>query len=150
MIYLCPIATFSSTAFATEYNRIFIFKDPIKGKILPGHVIRTEKVANEGSCRVKCFLEPNCVSINVGPPDDQGQRTCELNNFTDESPSQTNLQEKPGHIHHAVEVLDIFAINFDQLQRVYKRLNPRTYKKGLFGPPSPSPMRFFLEFFPRL
>ena len=118
MICLCPIATFSSTAFATEYNRIFIFKDPIKGKILPGHVIRTEKVANEGSCRVKCFLEPNCVSINVGPPDDQGQRTCELNNFTDERQTQTNLQEKPGHIHYAVEVLDIFAINFNQLQRV--------------------------------
>ena len=32
--------------------------------------------------------------------------------------SQTNLQEKPGHIHYAVEVLDIFAINFNQLQRV--------------------------------
>ena len=46
--------------------------------MLPGHVIRTEKVANEGSCRVRCFLEPNCVSINVGPADDQGQRTCEL------------------------------------------------------------------------
>lgn len=44
------------------------------------------------------------MSINVGPPDDQGQRTFELNNFTDESSSQTNLQEKPGHIHYAVEV----------------------------------------------
>ena len=67
--------------------------------MLPGHVIRTEKVANEGSCRVRCFLEPNCVSINVGPADDQGHRTCELNNLTDEGPLQTGLTrtEKPGH-----------------------------------------------------
>ena len=74
-----------------------MFKDPVEGKVLPGHVIRTEKVANIGSCRKKCFLEPNCESINVGPADHQGQRTCELNNFRDESPSQTKLQEKTGH-----------------------------------------------------
>ena len=77
--------------------------------MLPGHVIRTEKVANEGSCRVRCFLEPNCVSINVGPADDQGQRTCELKSFTDESPSQTGLQQKTGHIHYSAEVSDSFA-----------------------------------------
>ena len=94
---------------AREYNRVLIFKEPVEDKILPGHVIRTEKVANEGSCRVKCFLEPNCVSINVGPADDQGQRTCELKNFTDESPSQTGLQEATGHIHYSAEVSDIFA-----------------------------------------
>ena len=86
-----------------------MFKDPVEGKVLPGHVIRTEKVANVGSCRKKCFLEPNCESINVGsinvgPADHQGHRTCELNNFRDESPSQTKLQEKTGHIHYSVEV----------------------------------------------
>lgn len=58
---------------------------------------------------MKCFLEPNCVSINVGPADHQGQRTCELKNFTDESPSQTGLKANPGHIHCAVEVSDIFG-----------------------------------------
>ena len=94
---------------AREYNRVLIFKEPVEDKILPGHVIRTEKVANEGSCRVKCFLEPNCVSINVGPADDQGHRTCELKNFTDESPSQTGLQEATGHIHYSAEVSDIFV-----------------------------------------
>ena len=53
---------------------------------------------------MKCFLEPNCVSINVGPVDDQGQRPCELNDFTDESASQSGLDERTGHIHYAVEV----------------------------------------------
>ena len=80
---------------AREYNRVLIFKEPVEGKILQGHVIRTEKVANEGSCRVKCVLEPNCVSINVGPVDDQEQRPCELNNFTDESASQSVVCKTP-------------------------------------------------------
>ena len=56
----------------------------IPNKALFGHLIRTEKVVNEDSCHVKCYLEPNCVSINVGP-EDEGKRTCELNNATDES-----------------------------------------------------------------
>ena len=67
-----------------DYNRIISFKEPIYDKVLPGYVIRTEKVKNEGSCRVKCYLDPNCVSINVGP-EVEGTRTCELKNFTDES-----------------------------------------------------------------
>ena len=58
---------------------------------------------------MKCFLKPNCVSINVGPADDQGQRICELNDLTDESPLQTGLTEKAGHIHYSAEVTDIFA-----------------------------------------
>ena len=56
--------------FATEAERVLIFKEPIPDKALPEHVIRTEKVADEGSCRVKCYMEPNCVSINVGPEEE--------------------------------------------------------------------------------
>ena len=84
-----------------------MFKEPVDGKILPGHVIKTEKVANEGSCRVKCFMEPNCVSINVGP-DEHGGRKCELKNTMHESSSQSGLEEKEGHIHYAVEVPEAF------------------------------------------
>ena len=88
-----------------------MFKEPVDGKILPGHVIKTEKVANEGSCRVKCFMEPNCVSMNVGP-EDYGGRMCELKNFTDESSSHSGLEEKEGYIHYAVEVPEpFFKIN---------------------------------------
>ena len=40
-----------STVFATEYNRIITFKEPIPNKALSGHMIRTENVDDEGSCR---------------------------------------------------------------------------------------------------
>ncbi|KAM7426806.1 hypothetical protein ABFA07_021961 [Porites harrisoni] len=86
---------------AAEYNRIIIFKGPIADKVLRGHVIRREKVADEGGCRVKCFLEPNCVSINVGPAV-AGNRSCELNNDTDES--QSLLWRKKNFVHYSVEV----------------------------------------------
>ena len=86
---------------------MLIFKEPIADKALSGHVIATEQVPNEGSCRVKCYMKPNCVSINVGPGTD-GQLTCELNNHTDESSSrkQILLEEKRGFTHFSVEVKD--------------------------------------------
>ena len=99
---------------AAEYNRVIIFKGPIADKVLPGHVIRREKVANEGECRVKCFLEPNCVSINVGPAV-AGNRSCELNSATDES--QSLLRRKKNFRHYEVEVktytINVTVSNFD-------------------------------------
>ena len=53
---------------------------------------------------MKCFLEPNCVSINVGPPVG-GKRSCELNNATDESPEMSALKGDSDYIHYAVEVM---------------------------------------------
>jgi len=88
---------------ATEYNRIIIFEEPIANKALPRHVIKTENVEDEGGCRLKCYLEPNCVSINVGPKE-VGKHKCELNNATDESLSQSALEDRQGYTHNAVEV----------------------------------------------
>ena len=87
----------------TEYDRILIFKEPLSNKALEGHLIRTEKVSDEGSCRLKRYLEPNCVSVNVGPLD-KGSHICELNNDTDESPSHRELVERQLYTYHVVEV----------------------------------------------
>ena len=95
--------TLFSVVFATEYDRILIFKEPLSNKALEGHLIRTEKVSDEGSCRLKCYLEPNCVSVNVGPLD-EGTHTCELNNDTDESPSHLALVERQLYTYYAAEV----------------------------------------------
>ena len=89
---------------------MLIFTEPLKDKVLQGHVIRTESVADEGGCRVKCYLEPNCVSINVGPADD-GHQMCELNDVTDESPSHSALEERHGYIYNGVEVC-FFGVSF--------------------------------------
>ena len=66
------------------------------------HVIRSTLVINEGSCRVMCYMEPNCVSMNFGPSNG-GKYRCELNNATDED-HMTVLEEKPTFTFLAIEV----------------------------------------------
>ena len=95
-----------------EYDRILFFKEPISNKALDGRVIRTEKVSNDGDCRVKCYLEPNCASVNVGPLDG-GTHTCELNNATDDNPSHSALLKSREHYtYHGVEVYMLLVRNF--------------------------------------
>ena len=79
-----------------------IFKEEVPNKALLGHVIRTEQVLNEGSCRLQCYLEPNCVSINVGPLKD-GSRQCDLNDVTHDM-KKFALKNMNGFTYNAVEV----------------------------------------------
>ena len=88
---------------STDYNRILIFKEPIFNAALTGHIIRTVKVSDDGGCRVMCYMEPNCVSFNVGPSDD-GTRTCNLNNATDDSVSPTSLVDRANFSYNGAEV----------------------------------------------
>ncbi|XP_022803936.1 ficolin-2-like isoform X1 [Stylophora pistillata] len=65
-------------------------------------VIRKMEVPNEGSCRVMCYLEPDCVSINVGPVA-RGNQKCELNNATQENHAPFLLVNKPAYTYFAIE-----------------------------------------------
>ena len=48
-------------------SRHIKFKDPIPNMAMKSHAIKIAEVPNEGSCKVMCLMEPNCVSINIGP-----------------------------------------------------------------------------------
>ena len=63
------------------------------------------EVPHEGSCKVICYTEPNCVSINVRPATQEGKYICDLNNATGESESSSVLQSKEGHIYVSIKVL---------------------------------------------
>ena len=71
--------------------------------VLKNHVIKSVMVTDEGSCRVMCYMEPSCVSINIVPFDGEKQK-CELNNATGENHAPFLLTNKPGYNHLAVEV----------------------------------------------
>ena len=88
-----------------DYYRIIPFKKPIPDKVFVGNVSRTEKVSDEESCtcRVKCYLEPNCVSINVGPAEKDGH-LCQISNATDNSVLRSSLTTKQRQFHLAIEV----------------------------------------------
>ena len=90
--------------FSGEDGRDIIFKEPVENKAMKNHVIRSEKVLNEGTCRVLCYMEPNCVSINLGPSVD-GKRKCELNNATHENQFVASLADEPSVLFLAIEVI---------------------------------------------
>ena len=85
--------------------RMIIFKEPISDKAMKGHRIRKEEVSTEGSCRVLCYIEPDCVSINIAPGKD-GNYKCELNNATEENIALVN---KKNYIHLGIEVKPGFS-----------------------------------------
>ena len=115
MNYIDSIVIF--TVLAEEYDRILIFKEPVLNKALKGHVIRSVKVTDEGSCRVRCYMEPNCVSVNVGPQV-KGSHVCELNNATDESSSLSALRKKNGYTYFDIEVYKTRVMNVGNILSV--------------------------------
>ena len=85
--------------------RIIIFEEPLPNKAINGHVIRSEEIANEGDCRMMCYMEPNCVSVNLRPLH-VGKYKCELNNATVDESKLTFLEEM-GAYYLAIEVMFI-------------------------------------------
>ena len=83
--------------------RIIIFEEPLPNKAIDGHVIRNEEVTNEGSCRMMCNMEPNCVSMNLRPVHG-GKYKCELNNATVDESKLTFLEDL-GAYYLAIEVM---------------------------------------------
>jgi len=81
--------------------RNIIFKEPIANKAMKNHVIRSAEVPSEGSCRLMCYREPNCVSINLGPLVG-GKHKCELNNATEE---KDYLVNEPAFTYLAIKVI---------------------------------------------
>lgn len=70
---------------------------------MEGHVIKSEEVTNARSCRVMCYIEPNCVSINVGPSEG-GKHRCELNNATVGNQFMFSLENRSAYTFFAIEV----------------------------------------------
>ena len=84
--------------------RDIVFKEPVANKAMKNHVIGSEEVPSEGSCRLMCYMEPNCVSINLGPLVG-GKHKCELNNATDENQFANSLVNRPAFTYLAIEVM---------------------------------------------
>ncbi|CAH3133383.1 unnamed protein product [Pocillopora meandrina] len=71
---------------------------------MKNHAIKSVEVPNEGSCRVMCYMEPNCVSINTGPVAG-GNQKCELNNATEENHAPFLLVKNQGYTYLAIKNL---------------------------------------------
>ncbi|XP_066020537.1 microfibril-associated glycoprotein 4-like [Pocillopora verrucosa] len=69
---------------------------------MKNHAIKIAEVPNEGSCKTMCLMEPNCVSINVGPVVG-GNQKCELNNATEENHAPFLLVNNLSYTYLAIE-----------------------------------------------
>ena len=83
------------------------FGQPDNGFALQGHLLRniTLKMGNElsGDCRYECLMESNCVSVNVGPPDKNGLRVCQLSD-SDHIQHPEHLTAQEGFLYWATQV----------------------------------------------
>ena len=86
-----------------DASRHIKFKDPIPNMAMKSHAIKIAEVPNEGSCKVMCLMEPNFVSINIGPVEG-GNQKCELNNATEEKYAPFLLVKTPSYTYLAIEV----------------------------------------------
>ena len=79
--------------------------------VMKNHAIKSAEVPNEGSCKVMCLMEPNCMSINVGPVAG-GNQKCELNNATEENHAPFLLVNNLSYTYLAIEVTFHILTNF--------------------------------------
>ena len=74
------------------------------GKRLINHTIRTVEITVSRFCENLCYMEPDCVSINLYTrADGNGNYKCELNNATHEG-HEEKLIEQEMYSYHAAEV----------------------------------------------
>ena len=97
-----------STRLIDDECRSIIFKEPVQDKVIKGHLIRAVEIPNRGSCDVMCYMEPDCVSINVRPSYG-GKYKCELNNATADVDQLTAVQEVADSYYRAIEVNKHFS-----------------------------------------
>ena len=105
--------------------RNIIFKHPIPNMTMKNHAIKSVEVPNEGSCRVMCYMEPNCVSINIGPVAG-GNQKCELNNATEENHAPFLLVKNPGYTYLAIEVTFHILTKLRCQKRLFRFLRLKT------------------------
>ncbi|RMX47457.1 hypothetical protein pdam_00002147 [Pocillopora damicornis] len=76
------------------------FSAVIEGRALRGHVVKTLYVPGEETCKIHCFLDEVCQSINVSPNGASGRWKCELSD-TDEKQNPQSLIEDEGFKYYA-------------------------------------------------
>ena len=85
-----------------------------QGKRLINHTIRTIEITVSKFCENLCYMEPDCVSINLYTRGDgNGYHKCELNNATHEG-HEKKLIDQEMYSYHAGEV----NVSFDLRVRV--------------------------------
>ena len=81
----------------------------IADKCLESHTILiAQHVQDIGLCKLLCYKEPNCVSVNY---EIQTQKRCELNNSTHRA-HDADFKEREGYLYHGATVRFLSSLFF--------------------------------------
>ncbi|KAJ7360314.1 hypothetical protein OS493_016945 [Desmophyllum pertusum] len=89
--------TFQSV-FTEDRCRTLHFRENYPDSTFNKSIIQNLTVDSEDNCQVACFIQPACKSYNLGPPDGQGKRVCELSSSRHFSHSH-HLVSRPSFIY---------------------------------------------------
>nr|XP_058965735.1 uncharacterized protein LOC131792383 [Pocillopora verrucosa] len=106
VIFPLLCAVMLDAVFSEENCRYLEFK-PTKafdGQRLINHVIQIDVVKDKVLCKIRCFMEPDCVSYNLEkqPSGDNGAYKCELNDATHEG-NEDDLVGEYDYFYHGSE-----------------------------------------------
>ena len=107
-LYLCCYFETSLTQIDVVFWRLRL-KKKLTANTLINYVIRIVEVEAEDFCETMCYMEPDCVSINLDKRVGRnGHYECELNNVTHER-HERELEREENYFYHAAEVSDILC-----------------------------------------
>ena len=73
-----------------------MFEKSVGGRALQQHVFKqiylTLAIEPHSDCKNRCLMENTCVSVNVGPPDKNGLRVCQLSEHPDDLKPEEGYQ----------------------------------------------------------
>ena len=89
---------------STDLCRHLKFTTPVDGYALHGHVIKNISLnfGMRASCRSRCTIENNCVSINIAPPISD-KVLCQLSD-SDHIRHPDDLKPREGYMYTGTEV----------------------------------------------
>ena len=76
---------------------------PISDRALVGHVINETEVGSLDTCRVMCYIEADCVSLNFVPLHHTESLLCELSD-SDHIQHPEDLFYRPGNTYVSIKV----------------------------------------------
>ena len=87
--------------------RSLMFLKSFGGHALQRHVFKeiylTMGIKPYSDCKNRCLMENSCVSVNIGPPDKNGLRVCQLSD-SDHTQHPDDLKPQEGHLYWASKV----------------------------------------------
>ena len=104
--------------------RSLMFLKSFGGHALQRHVFKeiylTMGIKPYSDCKNRCLMENSCVSVNIGPPDKNGLRVCQLSD-SDHTQHPDDLKPQEGYLYWASKVRekkwilpdDVYLLIFD-------------------------------------